>query len=116
VDDGQRYIGIITDTDLSRKGVARGLDPSSTTVKSCMTRPIVSIEDSEDITAAVALMKAKGIRHLAITEDGTIIGILSVSDVLRYYADLIPTLRDLAGLSPEGVSVDGEGAQRAEHP
>jgi CBS domain-containing protein len=109
VDDGQRYIGIITDTDLSRKGVARGLDPSSTTVKSCMTRPIVSIEDSEDITAAVALMKAKGIRHLAITEDGTIIGILSVSDVLRYYADLIPTLRDLAGLSPEGVSVDGEG-------
>src|SRR5947209_13326541 len=33
VDDGHRYVGIITDTDLSRKGVARALDPSSTTVK-----------------------------------------------------------------------------------
>jgi CBS domain-containing protein len=109
VDDGQRYIGIITDTDLSRRGVARGLDPSNTTVKICMTRPIVSIEDSEPITDALAVMKTKGIRHLAVTEDGTIIGILSVSDVLQYYAELIPTLRDLAGLSPETVSVDEDG-------
>jgi CBS domain-containing protein len=108
VDDGLRYIGIITDTDLSRKGVARGLDPASTATKNCMTKPIVSIEDTEPITAAVALMKAKGIRHLAVTEDGTIIGILSISDVLRYYADLVPTLRDLAGLEPETVSIDGE--------
>jgi CBS domain-containing protein len=108
VDDGLRYIGIITDTDLSRKGVARGLDPSSTPAKSCMTKPVVSIEDTEPITAAVALMKAKGIRHLAVTEDGTIIGILSISDILRYYADLVPTLRDLAGLEPERVSADGE--------
>ena len=32
VDDGSRYIGIITDTDLSRKAVAKGLDPNSATV------------------------------------------------------------------------------------
>jgi CBS domain-containing protein len=108
VDDGLRYIGIITDTDLSRKGVARGLDPAGTPAKTCMTKPIVSIEDNEPITAAVALMKAKGIRHLAVTEDGTIVGILSISDVLRYYADLVPTLRDLAGLEPESVSADGD--------
>jgi CBS domain-containing protein len=108
VDDGLRYIGIITDTDLSRKAVARGVDPVNTTVKSCMTKPIVSIEDSESITAAVVLMKGKGIRHLAVTEDGTIIGILSISDVLRYYADVIPMLRDLAGLAPERLSVEGE--------
>jgi signal-transduction protein with cAMP-binding, CBS, and nucleotidyltransferase domain len=101
VDDGMRYIGIITDTDLSRKAVARGFDPSSTTVKTCMTKPIVSIEDTESIAAAVGLMKTKGIRHLAVTEDGTIIGVLSVSDVLRYYGDVVPVLHDLAGLAPE---------------
>jgi CBS domain-containing protein len=109
VDDGLRYIGIITDTDLSRKGVARGMDPGSTMVKSCMTKPVLSIEDSEPITSAVALMKSKGIRHLAVTEDSTIVGILSISDVLRYYADLVPMLRDLAGLAPEDVSADGNG-------
>lgn len=85
VDDNRRYIGIITDTDLSRKAVARGLDPSTTTIKGCMSNPIISIEDSEPITEAVRLMKEAGVRHLAVTEDRTIIGILSISDVLRYY-------------------------------
>jgi len=95
VDDGLRYVGIITDTDLSRKAVARGLDPLTTTVKTCMSKPVVTIEDNEPITAAISLMKQKGIRHLAVTEDGTIIGILSVSDLLRAYSEL-------AGLTLEG--------------
>ncbi len=88
VDDDRRYIGIITDTDLSRKAVARGLNPSTTTVKTCMSNPIISIEDSEPITEAVKLMKDEGVRHLAVTEDRTIIGVLSLSDILRYYMSL----------------------------
>ncbi|MBI4400713.1 MAG: CBS domain-containing protein [Nitrospirae bacterium] len=108
VDDGRRYVGIITDTDLSRKGAARGLDPSSTTVSRCMAKPIMTIEDSEPMTAAVDLMKNSAIRHLGVTVDGTIMGVLSVADILRYYADLVPTLRDLAGLTPEGGETLGE--------
>ena len=95
VDDNRRYIGIITDTDLSRKGVGRGLDPNTTAVKSCMSKPVITIEDSEPLGAAIATMKAKGIRHIAVTEDGTIIGVLSVSDILRAYSEL-------AGLGCEG--------------
>jgi predicted transcriptional regulator len=85
VDDGSRYIGIITDTDLSRKAVAKGLDPNTTTVTACMTKALVTIEDSEALSEAVALMKKNGIRHLPVTEDGTIIGVLSVADLLRAY-------------------------------
>ncbi|MFM8551269.1 MAG: cyclic nucleotide-binding/CBS domain-containing protein [Nitrospiraceae bacterium] len=88
VDDHRRYIGIITDTDLSRKGVGRGLDPNGTSVQTCMSKPVVSIEDDELLAAAIALMKSKGVRHLAVTEDATIIGVLSVSDILRAYSDL----------------------------
>ena len=88
VDDDRRYIGIITDTDLSRKGVGRGLDPNATAVKTCMSKPVITIEDSEPLAASIALMKAKGIRHIAVTEDGTIIGVLSVSDILRAYSEL----------------------------
>jgi len=88
VDDDLRYIGIITDTDLSRKAVARGLDPMTTIVKACMSKPVVTIEDNEPITAAISLMKQKAIRHLAVTEDGTITGVLSVSDLLRAYSEL----------------------------
>jgi CBS domain-containing protein len=95
VDDDRRYVGIITDTDLSRKGVGKGLDPQNTPVKTCMSKPVITIEDSEALAAAVTLMKAKGIRHIAVTEDGTIIGVLSVSDILRAYTEL-------AGLGAEG--------------
>lgn len=107
VDDGRQYVGIVTDTDLSRKGAARGLDPSATTVNRCMTKPIITIEDSEPMTAAVNLMKNNAVRHLAVTVDGTIMGVLSVADILRYYADLVPTLCDLAGLTSEGEETQG---------
>jgi CBS domain-containing protein len=88
VDDGSRYIGIITDSDLSRKAVAKGLDPNTTTVMSCMSKPVVTIEETEHLAEAIAVMKKEGIRHLAVTADRTIIGVLSISDVLRAYEDL----------------------------
>lgn len=88
VDDDRRYIGIITDTDLSRKAVARGLDPNTTTVKSCMSKPVLTIEDDELLDTAGKMMKENGVRHLAVTEDRTIIGVLSVSDLLRYYSTI----------------------------
>lgn len=101
VDDGSRYLGIITDTDLSRKAVAKGMDPNTTAVKSCMSKPVISIEDDEPLGTAITLMKKKAIRHIAVTEDGTIIGVLSVSDILRAYAEL-------AGLSAEGQGEDDD--------
>jgi signal-transduction protein with cAMP-binding, CBS, and nucleotidyltransferase domain len=101
VDDGSRYLGIITDTDLSRRAVAKGLDPNTTAVKSCMSKPVISIEDDEPLAAAIALMKRKTIRHVAVTEDGTIIGVLSVSDIQRAYAEL-------AGLNVEARDEDDD--------
>ena len=86
IDDHKRYVGVITDSALSRKAVAQGLDPNSTLVKDCLSKPITSIENDEPIVEAVKLMREKGIRHLAVTEDSTIVGILSVSDILRYYS------------------------------
>lgn len=87
VDDGSRYIGIVTDSDLSRRGVAKGLDPNTATVKSCMSKPLYTIEEDEPLSEAMALMKKQGIRHLPVTADGTIIGVLSVSDLLRAFTD-----------------------------
>jgi CBS domain-containing protein len=87
VDDGSRYIGIVTDSDLSRKAVAKGLDPNTTTVTSCMSKSLVTIEEDELLSEAMGLMKKQGIRHLPVTADGTIIGVLSVADLLRALTD-----------------------------
>ncbi len=87
VDDGSRYIGIVTDSDLSRKAVAKGLDPNTTTVKACMSKALVTIEEDELVSEAMSLMKKQGIRHLPVTADGTIIGVLSTADLLRAFTD-----------------------------
>lgn len=86
VDDDKRYVGVITESGLSRNAVAKGLDPNTTLVKTVMTRKIVSIEDNEPIIEAVKLMKEHGIRHLAVTENETVVGIISISDIVRYYS------------------------------
>lgn len=86
VDDGSRYIGIVTDSDLSRKAVAKGLDPNTTTVTACMSKALVTIEEDELLSEAMGVMK-QGIRHLPVTADGTIIGVLSVADLLRALTD-----------------------------
>ncbi|MBS0149777.1 MAG: CBS domain-containing protein [Nitrospira sp.] len=88
VDDGSRYIGIITESDLTRRAVAKGLDPNTTTVAVCMSHSIVTIEEDESLSEARALMKKQGIRHLPVTADASIIGVLSVSDLLRAVEEL----------------------------
>ncbi len=89
VDDDKRYLGVITESGLSRNAVAKGLDPNTTLVKAVMNHKIVSIEDNEPIIEAVKLMKEHGIRHLAVTENETVVGIISISDIVRYYSGVL---------------------------
>lgn len=86
VQSGDEYIGSITETELTKEVVAIGVDPSTTTVKTCMREPIITLESSDPIVEAVRAMKEKATRHVAITESNKIVGLISVSDILRYYS------------------------------
>jgi CBS domain-containing protein len=86
VTNSHSYAGIITDSALARDVVAKGLDPNMTLVKTCMRTPVVAIEGSRPIIDAVRMMKEQSTRHLAVTQDGAIIGVISVSNILRYYS------------------------------
>lgn len=86
VKSGDEFLGYITETELTREVVASGTDPVTTTVKTCMREPLVTIETSDPIVEAVRLMKEKATRHLAVTESNRIVGVVSVSDIIRYYS------------------------------
>lgn len=81
LDEGA-YIGIVTETDLVRKVIGYGLAPSRIPVGVIMNTPIVDIEISRSIQDANELMATKGIRHLAVTELGKIVGVLSIRDLI----------------------------------
>ncbi|MBA3964689.1 MAG: CBS domain-containing protein [Nitrospirales bacterium] len=86
IQSGDEYLGYITETELTREVVASGTDPVTTTVKTCMREPLVTIETSDSIVEAVRLMKEKATRYLAVTESNRIVGVVSVSDIIRYYS------------------------------
>jgi CBS domain-containing protein len=87
--DKQSYVGFITDSTLAREVVANGLNPITTAVKTCMRKPVVTISGDRPIIEAVRMMKEQATRHLAVTQDGQIIGVISVSNILRYYSGVV---------------------------
>lgn len=82
---GGSYLGVVSEADLVRKAMALGLDPARTEVRAVMSSPVITIEVDRSAHEASDLMAEKGIRHLAITQDGAIVGMISVRDLLRYF-------------------------------
>ena len=85
VEEEGRLIGIVSETDLVRKGIAEGRDVRQEKIQAIMSSPIISIEIDRPTSDASDLMSEKGIRHLAVTDGGKIVGVISVRDLLRYY-------------------------------
>ncbi|HXF92951.1 MAG TPA: CBS domain-containing protein [Nitrospiraceae bacterium] len=79
------YLGVVSESDLVRKAMAEGVDARQTRVCSVMSSPLITIEIDRSAHDASDLMAEKGIRHLVVTEEGQIVGILSVRDLLRYF-------------------------------
>lgn len=89
VTDSRTYVGLITDSALARDVVANGLDPITTSVQRCARTPLVAIRGDRPLIEAVRLMKEQATRHLAVAQDGEIIGVISVSNILRYYSGIV---------------------------
>jgi CBS domain-containing protein len=85
VEDGHECIGIVSETDLVRKGLAESVDPYKAPVDSVMSAPLISLDIKKSPKEANDLMSERGIRHLAVTEHGKIVGMLSVRDLLIYF-------------------------------
>ncbi len=87
VSDGSQFIGILTETDLVRKVVAPGLDPSSQTIEILMSYPVMSIEEDELLNRANEIMGEHQIRHLLVTKDGVPVGMVTVRNLLSAVYD-----------------------------
>jgi signal-transduction protein with cAMP-binding, CBS, and nucleotidyltransferase domain len=85
VKKGKKLVGIVTDTDIVRRGVAMSKPLGKLTVEKIMTTPICTIEGSQPVDDAQDMMADLGVRHLAVTQAGEIVGVVSVRDVLTFY-------------------------------
>ena len=83
--DGE-FKGIVTERDLVMKVLSKEEDAKTLTVKAVMNHPLIEIDINRTIHDASDLMAEKWIRHLPVTENHKIVGILSVRDLIRMIA------------------------------
>ena len=88
VTNGKEIIGILTDTDMVRRVVATGVDMRKTTAEQIMSAPIVLIEGDKTVLDANDLMAKTHIRHLGVTQDGKLVGLISVRDLVLFLTNL----------------------------
>jgi CBS domain-containing protein len=95
--DGEHVVGIVTDRDLVRRGLARGLPPDAR-VDGAMSAPVVTIDADTDVHSAYGVFRTHAVRRLAVVRDGRFVGILSIDDLLvDLAADFSDLTRPVAG-------------------
>ena len=82
IEKKKELVGIVTDTDIIRKAVAAGANLGKVTAEKIMSSPIVTIESYRSNGDANDMMSDLGVRHLGVTENGKLVGIISVRDLL----------------------------------
>jgi len=81
--DNEEVVGIMSERDYARKIVLKGKSSAQTPVSEIMTQNVIYVEPSQPIEEIMALMVGKHIRHLPVLEDKKLVGIISISDVVR---------------------------------
>ena len=85
VREGGHYSGLVSESDLVRRGVAESRSAQETPVRAVMSSPLLSIDSASSAHEASEKMAEYGIRHLAVSDDGQIVGVISVRDLLLYF-------------------------------
>jgi len=88
----KRPIGIITETDLNKRIVAPGKDPSKIKVVEIMASPIVFSSPDDDIEMAVEKMENHKVKRLPVLEKGKIVGIITNTDIARASPEMMDIL------------------------
>ena len=79
------YVGIVTEQEITRQLVAKNLDPNNTKVGDTLNPDIDYIDQEETMSHAIAIMREKRLWYLVVRDGKTVVGILSVKDLLAFY-------------------------------
>lgn len=82
--DSGALAGIFSERDIMSRVVARGLDPDVTSVAGVMSTELVVAAPSDRVDGALQKMHSIGSRHLPVVENGTLVGMVSIRDLLEF--------------------------------
>ncbi|UVE17216.1 CBS domain-containing protein [Pseudomonas sp. LS44] len=82
LDEGQ-LLGIVSERDYARKGVLRGRSSIGTLVSEIMSVPVITVAPRQSIRECMTLMTDRHLRHLPVVDDGELLGLLSIGDLIK---------------------------------
>src|SRR6185436_3224169 len=77
-----KLTGVVTDRDLCVAVGTRNCRPSDTTVRDVATRSVQTCAPDDDVDTAMAIMRRAQVRRLPVIQDGKLIGILALNDII----------------------------------
>ncbi len=94
--DGGRLAGVISERDYARKVILHGKSSHDLLVREIMTEKVVTVHSGQTVEECMALMTAKHIRHLPVTDGERLAGVLSIGDLVKeVIAEQEATIRQL---------------------
>jgi len=92
-DEAEEVIGIFTERDLlNRVNLGEGDRLSQIKLDEVMTRDLITVDQNDDYSQVLEMMKDKNLRHLPVTHNGKVVGIVSVRDIMRHYEENLENL------------------------
>jgi CBS domain-containing protein len=88
-------VGIITERDMMRRVLLQKAEPSKTEVGNIMSAPLITAQPQTDIRDAVRLMNERRIKKLPVIDNGQLVGLVSLTDIMRslaYFEHVVSSL------------------------
>jgi CBS domain-containing protein len=82
LDDG-KLVGVITERHYAREIVLKGRTSRGTLVQDIMSTEVICARPDQPVDECMAVMTAKGVRHLPVLERGQLVGIVSIGDMVK---------------------------------
>ncbi len=83
VTEGDALKGIVTERDYARKVIIKGRASDSTAISEIMTADVITASSDQSVNQCMAIMTEKKCRHLPVVDDGELVGMISIGDLVQ---------------------------------
>ena len=98
----RKIVGIVTEKDLARKIVAKGLDADKVLASDIMATNLVTVSPQTSLYDAMVLIDEKKIKHLPVVKKGNVVGIITAMEILRIQPSYMEILANPTNKEEEG--------------